>query len=104
MRNPAPPGGWYFEGQNEFYPDVDDTCMALMVLAQARAGGTPEARAEAMRRGLAWMMGMQNDDGGWASFDRGNDKQWLTARPVRRPQRHDRSQHRRHHRRGCSRA
>ena len=82
MRNPAPPGGWYFEGRNEFYPDVDDTCMALMVLAQARAGGTPEARAEAMRRGLAWMMGMQNDDGGWASFDRGNDKQWLTAVPF----------------------
>jgi squalene-hopene/tetraprenyl-beta-curcumene cyclase len=56
--------------------------MALMVLAQARAGGTPEARAEAMRRGLTWMMGMQNDDGGWASFDRGNDKRWLTAVPF----------------------
>ena len=82
VRNPAPPGGWYFEGKNEFYPDVDDTCMALMVLAQARAGGTPEARAEATRRGLAWMMGMQNDDGGWASFDRGNDKHWLTAVPF----------------------
>ena len=25
---------------------------------------------------------MQNDDGGWASFDRGNDKQWLTAVPF----------------------
>ncbi|HEX3901388.1 MAG TPA: squalene--hopene cyclase [Polyangia bacterium] len=82
VRNPAPPGGWYFEGKNEFYPDVDDTCMALMVLGQARAGGTPEARAEATRRGLAWMMGMQNDDGGWASFDRGNDKHWLTAVPF----------------------
>ncbi len=86
VRNPASPGGWYFEGRNEFYPDVDDTCMALMVLAQARAGGTPEARQEAceeaMRRGLAWMMGMQNDDGGWASFDRGNDKQWLAHVPF----------------------
>jgi squalene-hopene cyclase len=82
VRNPVPPGGWYFEGKNEFYPDVDDTCMALMVLAQARAGGTPEARAEATRRGLDWMMGMQNDDGGWASFDRGNDKHWLTAVPF----------------------
>ena len=38
-RNPAPPGGWYFEHRNEFYPDVDDTCMALMVLRQARADG-----------------------------------------------------------------
>jgi squalene-hopene/tetraprenyl-beta-curcumene cyclase len=86
VRNPVPPGGWYFEARNEFYPDVDDTCMALMVLAQARAGGTPEACQEAceeaMRRGLVWMMGMQNDDGGWASFDRGNDKRWLTEVPF----------------------
>ncbi len=45
VRNPAPPGGWYFEMRNEFYPDVDDTCMALMVLAQARAAGaTTRAR------------------------------------------------------------
>jgi squalene-hopene/tetraprenyl-beta-curcumene cyclase len=31
-RNPVPPGGWYFEFKNEFYPDVDDTCMTLMAL------------------------------------------------------------------------
>jgi squalene-hopene/tetraprenyl-beta-curcumene cyclase len=28
----APPGGWYFEYANEFYPDVDDTAMSLMAL------------------------------------------------------------------------
>ncbi len=28
------PGGWYFEFNNEFYPDVDDTCMVLMALAR----------------------------------------------------------------------
>jgi squalene-hopene/tetraprenyl-beta-curcumene cyclase len=81
-RNPAPPGGWFFEHQNAFYPDVDDTCMALMVLRRVRAD-TPEAAQEAaLRRGLAWMLGMQNDDGGWASFDRGNDKRWLTEVPF----------------------
>jgi squalene-hopene/tetraprenyl-beta-curcumene cyclase len=81
VRNPAPPGGWYFEMRNEFYPDVDDTCMALMVLAQARAG-TDAAREAAIARGLDWMLGMQNEDGGWASFDRGNDKDWLTHVPF----------------------
>jgi squalene-hopene/tetraprenyl-beta-curcumene cyclase len=81
-RNSAAPGGWYFEMRNEFYPDVDDTCMALMVLAQARAGGYDDAREGAIARGLAWMLGMQNDDGGWASFDRGNDKDWLTHVPF----------------------
>jgi squalene-hopene/tetraprenyl-beta-curcumene cyclase len=81
-RNPQPPGGWYFEYRNEFYPDVDDTCMALMALSH---GGPPELetrRAQAIGRGLAWMMGMQNSDGGWASFDRDNDKQWLTEVPF----------------------
>ena len=81
-RNAAPPGGWYFEHRNEIYPDVDDTCMALMVLRQTRAEGPEETQAAAMARGLAWMLGMQNRDGGWGSFDRGNDKTWLTHVPF----------------------
>lgn len=81
-RNPAPPGGWYFERLNELYPDVDDTCMALMVLRQARAEEAEPLQDEAVRRGLAWMLGMQNRDGGWASFDRDNDKRWLTHVPF----------------------
>lgn len=28
------PGGWYFEFNNEFYPDVDDTIMVTMALAR----------------------------------------------------------------------
>jgi squalene-hopene/tetraprenyl-beta-curcumene cyclase len=82
VRNPTAPGGWYFEMRNEFYPDVDDTCMALMVLAQARAAGADDRREAAIARGLTWMLGMQNQDGGWASFDRGNDKDWLTHVPF----------------------
>jgi squalene-hopene/tetraprenyl-beta-curcumene cyclase len=79
---PVPPGGWYFEARNEPYPDVDDTCMALMVLRRARAHEAPEVQASAIERGLAWMLAMQNDDGGWAAFDRGNDKEWLTFVPF----------------------
>jgi squalene-hopene/tetraprenyl-beta-curcumene cyclase len=81
-RNPAPPGGWYFEHRNEFYPDVDDTCMALIVLSYGAGTVGDVARADAVRRGMAWMMGMQNSDGGWGSFDRDNDKQWLTEIPF----------------------
>jgi squalene-hopene/tetraprenyl-beta-curcumene cyclase len=79
---PVPPGGWYFEDRNEPYPDVDDTCMALMVLARARANVPPEEQERALERGLTWMLAMQNDDGGWAAFDRGNDKEWLTFVPF----------------------
>jgi len=81
-RNPAPPGGWYFEHRNEFYPDVDDTCMALLVLRHSRAEEPEAVQQAAMDRGLTWMLGMQNQDGGWASFDRDNDKQWLTQVPF----------------------
>jgi squalene-hopene/tetraprenyl-beta-curcumene cyclase len=81
-RNPAPPGGWAFEFRNEPYPDVDDTAMALMVLGRARVPGHEAARRAAVERGLRWLLGMQNRDGGWASFDRGNDKAWLTQVPF----------------------
>jgi squalene-hopene/tetraprenyl-beta-curcumene cyclase len=81
-RNPVPPGGWYFEHRNEFYPDVDDTCMALMVLRRVRANVPESVQAAAIQRGLTWMLGMQNADGGWASFDRDNDKDWLTHVPF----------------------
>jgi squalene-hopene/tetraprenyl-beta-curcumene cyclase len=81
-RNPAPPGGWYFEHANESYPDVDDTCMALMVLRRVRSDLPESVQDAATRRGLAWMLGMQNADGGWASFDRDNDKAWLTEVPF----------------------
>src|SRR5207244_9885820 len=82
QRNPAAPGGWYFEHRNELYPDVDDTCMALMVLRRARAHVPEAVQDAAVQRGLTWMLGMQNADGGWASFDRDNDKQWLTQVPF----------------------
>jgi squalene-hopene/tetraprenyl-beta-curcumene cyclase len=81
-RNPAASGGWYFEYRNEFYPDVDDTSVALMVLAHARAHEPHEVQAAAMQRGLQWMLQMQNSDGGWAAFDRENHKDWLTHVPF----------------------
>jgi squalene-hopene/tetraprenyl-beta-curcumene cyclase len=29
------PSGWYFEFENQFYPDVDDTCMVIMALTRS---------------------------------------------------------------------
>lgn len=34
------PGGWYFEFNNEFYPDVDDTIMVTMALSRCLTGST----------------------------------------------------------------
>jgi squalene-hopene/tetraprenyl-beta-curcumene cyclase len=75
------PGGWFFEYRNGFYPDVDDTAMVLIALAKAGWADRPEGRA-AVRRGLRWLLGMQNRDGGWAAFDRDIDREVLTRVPF----------------------
>ena len=74
-------GGWFFEYRNDFYPDTDDTAMVLMALAKHGASSTPEGRPAA-ERGLRWLLGMQNKDGGWAAFDRGIDREVLTRVPF----------------------
>lgn len=64
------PGGWSFEFENDFFPDVDDTIQVLLAFH-----GTTlprEAVARATARGLQWCLSMQNDDGGWAAFDKNN--------------------------------
>ncbi|RMH21996.1 MAG: squalene--hopene cyclase [Gemmatimonadetes bacterium] len=80
----GPVGGWYFEYANEFYPDCDDTAEVLSCLARVRVRDRTlrERVAAARRRGLAWLLSMQNRDGGWAAFDRGCDLEVLTLVPF----------------------
>jgi squalene-hopene/tetraprenyl-beta-curcumene cyclase len=72
------PAGWYFEFENEFYPDIDDTAAVLMALRRVRLSGSEAA----VRRGIAWVLGMQGRDGGWASFDRDNDRMVFSHVPF----------------------
>jgi len=82
VKNPdADPGGWAFEFRNDFYPDVDDTCFVLMAL-QRVAYPDPTRLEQALRRGTAWVLSMQNRDGGWGAFDRDNDSTFLTRVPF----------------------
>jgi len=74
-------GGWAFEFRNDFYPDVDDTAFVLMALQQLAYPDQGRMRG-AIRAGLAWLVGMQNDDGGWGAFDRNNDRAILTQIPF----------------------
>ncbi len=108
----AEPGGWFFEHANAFYPDVDDTAMVLMALnpppppadmpadvlppglSVVDAGKAPSITAArhraalvdriaaATQRGAAWMLAMQNRDGGWGAFDRNNDMELLCHVPF----------------------
>jgi squalene-hopene/tetraprenyl-beta-curcumene cyclase len=76
-----PVGGWFFEYHNEFYPDVDDTIMVLMALNRVKTPFERE-KAAAIRRGIRWVLGMQGRDGGWASFDKDNNKWLFTQVPF----------------------
>ena len=67
-------GGWPFEFYNSQYPDTDDTALVLAALHQV---GMESNRP--FQDGLEWMLGMQNDDGGWAAFDRENNT-WLVEK------------------------
>ncbi|HLE37878.1 MAG TPA: squalene--hopene cyclase [Candidatus Acidoferrales bacterium] len=77
----AEPGGWAFEFRNDFYPDVDDTAFVLMALQRVQYPDAPRME-RAIRRGIAWLLSMQNRDGGWGAFDRDNDCSILTQVPF----------------------
>src|SRR5262249_27743077 len=42
----------------------------------------PVRMEQAVRRGLSWLLSMQNRDGGWGAFDRDNDRRFLTYVPF----------------------
>src|SRR5438046_10244445 len=69
----AEPGGWYFEFNNEFYPDVDDSAMVLLALSRV-ANPRERYQDEVAQRAVNWIFAMQCKNGGWASFDKDNNK------------------------------
>jgi squalene-hopene/tetraprenyl-beta-curcumene cyclase len=80
----VPPGGWFFEYENESYPDTDDTAEVLTALAAVRFSDPKldERRVAAAERGWTWQLAMQNRDGGWGAFDRDCDNEVLTWIPF----------------------
>jgi len=76
-------GGWAFQRANENYPDVDDTAVALIVLARYRSMVADSGRVdEAIELAEEWMLAMQCENGGWGAFDRNNDSRILTKIPF----------------------
>jgi len=74
------PGGWGFSHNNTINPDNDDTSAALRAL-------TRQARKEqkvrnAWYKGVAYLLSMQNADGGWAAFEKNTDFEMLTYLPL----------------------
>jgi squalene-hopene/tetraprenyl-beta-curcumene cyclase len=84
VRRPGlPPGGWAFQYENPYYPDVDDTAVVGMLLDR---NGDP-ADAAAIARARDWIIGMQSRgggrfDGGWGAFDPENTHLYLNHIPF----------------------
>jgi len=75
------PGGWAFEFANDNYPDIDDTAEVVIALNRVGDGTVPGIDA-AMERGIAWTVGMQSKDGGWAAFDADNVSKLIGKLPF----------------------
>lgn len=75
------PGGWAFEFDNNFYPDLDDSAVVVMALQGLHLPHEAQKQA-AIQRAVAWMATMQCKGGGWAAFDIDNDQAWLNDLPY----------------------
>ncbi|MHC2274397.1 squalene-hopene/tetraprenyl-beta-curcumene cyclase [Bradyrhizobium diazoefficiens] len=76
------PGGWAFQYNNAYYPDLDDTAVVVMSMDRMRREHGVTGYDSAIDRGREWIEGMQSDDGGWAAFDVNNLEYYLNNIPF----------------------
>jgi squalene-hopene/tetraprenyl-beta-curcumene cyclase len=72
------PGGWAFQFENPYYPDLDDTAAVALALDRFSA----DRYRAAIDRAAEWVLGMQSRNGGWASFDADNMHYYLNHIPF----------------------
>ena len=81
------PSGWSFQRANKFYPDIDDTAVAIVALqkyldALPKSDPRAEKISGAIGRAAKWIVAMQSKNGGWAAFDRDNTTELVTKIPF----------------------
>jgi squalene-hopene/tetraprenyl-beta-curcumene cyclase len=76
------PGGWAFQYNNAYYPDLDDTAVVVMAMDRVRRQTGTRDYDAAIDRAREWILGMQSRDGGWAAFDVNNLEYYLNSIPF----------------------
>ncbi len=83
VKNPhTEPAAWAFEFDNDLYPDMDDSPVVCRALRRVQTEGSEEAKGRAIERTVRWVTAMQGKEGGWAAFDRDNDRTILREIPF----------------------
>ena len=72
------PGGWAFQYNNAYYPDLDDTAVVVMALDRFDR----VKYREAIERGAEWVLGLQSKNGGFGAFDADNSYYYLNHIPF----------------------
>ncbi|MFC7372580.1 prenyltransferase/squalene oxidase repeat-containing protein [Fictibacillus iocasae] len=76
----AAPGGWGFSDSNSIHPDIDDTQAALRTMKYYSSSSKWAYQSYSL--GKEWLLSMQNNDGGWAAFEKNTNKKWLKLLPI----------------------
>lgn len=84
LRTNAPAGGWPLEAGADKYVDTLSTCAVLdaLLALPKHSGHQSQARA-AMRRAVEVLLAMQEPDGGFARFERGESEVFMARFPLR---------------------
>ncbi|WP_305907380.1 squalene--hopene cyclase [Methylomarinum sp. Ch1-1] len=73
-----PGGGWAFQFNNAYYPDVDDTAVVAFGMAES---GLPDLE-QSIHQATRWIVGMQSRNGGYGAFDVDNTNYYLNEIPF----------------------
>lgn len=71
-------GGWAFEFENPYYPDVDDTAVIAYAMTLTSGARFRESAKQAAR----WIQVMQSKNGGFGAFDVDNTHYYLNDIPF----------------------
>ena len=75
------PGGWAFQYNNAYYPDLDDTAVVAMAMDRVR-GERGATFNQPIERAREWIVGLQCKDGGFGAFDADNAYHYLNNIPF----------------------